>query len=156
VPNVAARHDCAFEEIQTMTAKRTAATQVLQIIASLCALGPMLGTLVTVCQMMATLQAVGPHVDTKHVALDISVTMYAVWGGLVLFPVGVGLHWIIAKRTGGMPSSARQALFWGSLFACLDCSLGAMMGVATICLLFVSPSFKRRPAPPLPESSEKP
>jgi hypothetical protein len=127
-----------------MTARSTA-THVFRIVATVLALAPLIGLLTMAWAMIAAFQAVGGNgpVRTANVALPISVALYAVLAGLVLFPMGVYLHWIIAKRTGGTPSWGRQALFWGSLFACVDFPWGTIMAGVTIWLLVGSRCFDR-------------
>jgi uncharacterized BrkB/YihY/UPF0761 family membrane protein len=118
---------------------------VLRIIATLLTLSPVIGLLVTLCGMMVTFQTLA-HPAVLHptdVAGSLSVAITATSIGLLLFPIGVCLHWFIAQKTGTFPSSARQALFVGSVFACIGFPLGTVMGAATIWLLIRADTFRK-------------
>jgi hypothetical protein len=103
--------------------------------------------------MLAAFQMLGGNavVRTADVANVVSVALYAACAELLAFPLGVYLHWTLARRTGVFPPWARRALFWGGLFMCFDFPVGTMMGVATLWLLIRAETFRERQQNPKPE-----
>jgi hypothetical protein len=129
-----------------MRTERSVTMKVLRFIATVFALAPLIGLLVTLYGMITAYQTIpaGAAIHTADVARSVSMALIATFAGLLLFPLGVCLHWIVAKKTGSIPSWARRALFWGSLFACIDFPLGTIMGGVTIWLLVTSKTFRDR------------
>ena len=128
-----------------MRESRTLLVGVLRIVATLLTLSPVIGLLVTLCGMMVAFQTLaGPGVHTTAaVAGPVSAAITATLLGLLLFPIGVCLQWFIASKTGTFPSSARQALFVGSIVSCIDFPIGTVMGAATIWLLIRTNTFRK-------------
>jgi hypothetical protein len=117
---------------------------VLQVMATLFMLGPIVGFLVTLYGMIVSFQTLdGPAALATAVASRISFALSATSIGLLLFPIGVCLQWLIVHKTGMLPSLARQAMFVGSIFACLAFPLGTVIGVVAIYLLVRAEAFRR-------------
>jgi hypothetical protein len=127
-----------------------AAVALLRILAAVLVLSCLIGFLVTVYGMMAVFQSIGASgtVNTAVVANNLSHVFLATSAGLLCFPLGVILHWIIAKKTGVFPSWSRQSLFWGSLFMCIAFPVGTLMGGVTLWKLITSDVFRVRDQSP--------
>jgi hypothetical protein len=125
-----------------MTTLRTVTLASLRILATVFALSWIAGLLVTVVGMIEVFNAVTAANQEATAAKTLSICMIATSCGFLLFPVGVFLHWMIAKRTGVFPSVARQSLFWGSLFMCIAFPVGTIMGGVTLWLLTTSEAFR--------------
>jgi biopolymer transport protein ExbB/TolQ len=95
-----------------------AAVALLRILAAVLVLSCLIGFLVTVYGMTTVFQSIGGGgtVNTAIVANNLPYTLWATSAGFLCFPLGVILHWIIAKKTGVFPSWSRQSLFFGGVF----------------------------------------
>ena len=120
-----------------------AALASLRILATVFALSWMVGVLVTVVGMVCDFNAATTG-NQEATAKMLPVCLVATSCSLLLFPVGVFLHWMIAKRTGIFPSVARRSLFWGSLFMCILFPVGTIIGGVTLWLLINSETFRGR------------
>ncbi len=121
----------------------------LRILATLLVLSCLIGLLVTVYAMIVTFEsidargAIDQAVVGKMISLDLLVTSCS----FLFFPIGVVLHWIIAKKTGVFSVSSRQAIFWSSLFMCLAFPVGTIVGGITMWKLITSDVFKVKEQP---------
>jgi hypothetical protein len=130
----------------------------LRILATVLVLSWMIGVLVVTVGMVASFST-GTVANPKAMAEMLSRCLIAASCGFLVFPVGVFLHWMVAKRTGVFPSSARQSLFWGSLFMCVAFPVGTIMGGIAIWLLntseILAASGKDRGGNPFQRPSDK-
>ena len=127
-----------------------AAVALLRILAAVLVLSCLIGFLVTVYRMTTVFQSIGGGtVNTAIVANNLSYTLWATSVGFLCFPLGVILHWIIAKKTGVFPSWSRKSLLWGSLFMCIAFPVGTLIGGVTLWKLITSDVFRVREQPPV-------
>jgi hypothetical protein len=123
-------------------------TALLRLIATVFVLAPLIGFLVTAAMMMHILNAgfnANGEANQRAIASSVSICLVTTSCSFLLFPVGVFLHWIIARKTHSFSSGARRALFWGSLFMCIGFPVGTILGGVTLWLLIASPVFQSRP-----------
>ena len=67
----------------------------------------------------------------------------AIWFLYFVFPLGVLLHWLIAKSTKTYTNGAYWVIFMTSVFMLLGIPLGTIMGGVTIWVLRTSSTFQR-------------
>jgi hypothetical protein len=118
-------------------------TTLLRIIATVLVQGWLIWTLLIAYVMMCSAHADGVA-DRKTLANIGSLATYAAAYSILLFPTGVCLHWIIAKKTKVCPYWVWWAILLGSLLMCLTFPVGTILGVVAIRLLFASDTFRRR------------
>lgn len=112
---------------------------ILRGIATVLVLALPVGNVILSCEMA--------YKASKGIALDVEAIMALApyqFKGLLAFPLGVLLHWIVAKATGTCPRWARCGIFVGSVLTCSEFPLGTIMGGVSLCLLFSSDAFKKR------------
>ncbi len=127
---------------------RSLTVSLLRIIATVFVLALVIGTSAISCKMIhaAVVQTLSPNkvLDSRAIAADIaSFAIYTAVCSILLFPLGVFLHWIIAKRSNVHPYWVWWVIFTGSIVICFAFPVGTILGVITIWLLFVSDIFKK-------------
>ena len=116
---------------------------VLRFIATVFVFGPMVGLLGTIYGMVHTLDTFQQGGGAREVAYGARIALFTTVFGLLLFPLGVFLHWWIARHTRVYRAWIWWMIFLGSVSTCLSWPVGTMMGVATICLLASLRTFRK-------------
>ena len=122
----------------------TTTATMCRVIATLLVLAFPLGMAIFTCQIVwkECLGDSNPGGSFAHWVRTI-VTYSIVYGYLSL-PMGVWLHWIIAKKTLSHPPWAWLAIFVSSvMIMVVYYPNGTISGGITLCLLFVMPTFRK-------------
>jgi len=86
----------------------------------------------------------GMRLDSTLVRSAKLIVIYSVVYGYLFLPVGVCLHWIIAKKTESYPSWVWLAIFVSSVMLMfVYFPNGTISGGITLCLLFALPTFRK-------------
>jgi Kef-type K+ transport system membrane component KefB len=112
------------------------------LIATLFVLAPLIVFLLPFAGMLYSFNANGQVNQEALAGSTISMCFTAIWYSLLLYPVGVLMHWLIAWKTRILSLGARQAIFWSSLLICTSFPVGTIMGGAALWLLIFSPVFQ--------------
>jgi hypothetical protein len=122
----------------------------LRAVATLLVLGWLIGFLVTVSMMLATAFQIANSANTPPQtaaadavvpAASLSLALRASFIGDALFPLGIFLHWIIARFTRVCPRWAWRTMFVSSVLFCVVFPVGTVLGGVALWLLFASDPF---------------
>jgi len=118
----------------------------LRVVATVFVLGPILGLLPTIYGMVRAFNhaaSSGGSTDVTALGESVSLSLLATAVGIAVFPVGVLLHWLVARHAQTYPHWVRQTILLGSIVMCVAFPLGTVVGGVTIVLLFASKTFRK-------------
>jgi len=116
-----------------------------RVIASVLALGPLVGLIGVVAGMttsFAELAKAAEDIRTEALAVRISIALYSQAFALIAFPVGVFLHSFAAKRSGIYSRGAWILMLCMSILYIIQNPAGIILGGTTVVLLFTLQTFK--------------
>ena len=121
----------------------------LRIIATVLVLFSLIGIVAISCEMILAvykdMSSPNAVVQSEAQVVNIaSVALYKAIASILLFPVGVFLHWIIAKRSNIYHPWVWWVIFLGSVVICSAFPVGTIMGGCTLWFLFTSDTFRKR------------
>jgi hypothetical protein len=119
--------------------------KILRIIATVLLHGPvfgmigtMFGVLMAFRELAQIQQDVTPGLIARHISVSVSATLLA----LVMFPLGLLLHGIIAARTQTYDRRVWRIAVGASILLCLTNPGGMLLGIPALILLFTLKTFK--------------
>ena len=101
-------------------------------------IGTMFGVMMAFRELADVRQDITPGLITQHISLSVYATLLA----LVMFPLGLLLHGIIAARTQTYDRRVWRIAVGASILLCLTNPGGLVLGIPALILLFTLQTFK--------------